>query len=81
MTTKTPNSPATQETAQWAEVGLSRPHESAILHVLGEANYTDDIPEVYGTLHAALGLSSKAHANILSMNLDAVKSSTGVIAV
>ncbi|MFD2273184.1 hypothetical protein ACFS07_24410 [Undibacterium arcticum] len=59
--------------AVWAEVGQSRPHESAVLHVLGEATYTDDIPEVQGTLHAALGLSSKAHANILSMNLDAVK--------
>ena len=65
----------------WAEVGQSRPHESALLHVLGEATYTDDIPEVQGTLHAALGLSSKAHANILSMNLDAVKNAPGVVAV
>jgi xanthine dehydrogenase large subunit len=65
----------------WAEVGQARPHESAILHVLGEATYTDDIAEVQDTLHAALGLSSKAHANILSMNLDAVKSSQGVVAV
>src|SRR5207245_86413 len=63
------------------EVGQSRPHESAVLHVLGEATYTDDIPEAQGTLHAALGLSSKAHANILSMNLDAVKNAPGVVAV
>jgi len=67
--------------ADWAEVGKSHPHESAVLHVLGEARYTDDIPEVQGTLHAALGLSSKAHANILSMNFDAVKSARGVVAV
>lgn len=65
----------------WSEVGQPRPHESAVLHVLGEATYTDDIPEVQGTLHAALGLSSKAHANILAMNLDAVKSAPGVVAV
>ena len=85
MTTESTLSPtlstAAQATTSWAEVGLARPHESAILHVLGEANYTDDIPEVYGTLHAALGLSSKAHANILAMNLDAVKNSNGVVAV
>jgi len=65
----------------WAEVGQSHPHESAVLHVLGEATYTDDIPESAGTLHAALGISAKAHANILSMNFDAVKAMPGVVAV
>ncbi|MGO4377378.1 xanthine dehydrogenase molybdopterin binding subunit [Pseudoduganella sp. RAF19] len=65
----------------WAEVGQSHPHESAILHVLGEAVYTDDIPEAQGTLHAALGLSPKAHARILSINLDPVKAMPGVVAV
>ena len=65
----------------WAEVGQSHPHESAVLHVLGEATYTDDIPEAQGTLHAALGISSKAHANILSMNFEAVKAMPGVVAV
>ncbi|MFZ6777594.1 xanthine dehydrogenase molybdopterin binding subunit [Undibacterium sp. Ji83W] len=70
-----------KDNADWAEVGKSHPHESAVLHVLGEARYTDDIPEVQGTLHAALGMSSKAHANIVSMNFDAVKSARGVVAV
>jgi len=65
----------------WAEVGQSHPHESAILHVLGEAVYTDDIPEAQGTLHAALGLSPKAHARILSVNLEPVKAMPGVVAV
>ena len=65
----------------WSEVGQSHPHESAILHVLGEAVYTDDIPEAQGTLHAALGLSSKAHARILSINLEPVKAMPGVVAV
>ena len=36
-----------------ARVGISRPHESAHLHVAGEATYTDDILEAAGTLHAA----------------------------
>lgn len=67
--------------AQWTGVGLSRPHESAALHVLGQATYTDDIPEVQGTLHAALGLSAKAHAKITAIDLAAVKASPGVVAV
>jgi len=65
----------------WSEVGQSHPHESAILHVLGEAVYTDDIPEAQGTLHAALGLSPKAHARIVLVNLDPVKAMPGVVAV
>ena len=81
MDKKTEHFLTTSAPSAWAEVGQSHPHESAVLHVLGEATYTDDIPEVQGTLHAALGLSSKAHANILSMNLDAVRNSPGVMAV
>lgn len=68
-------------TAEWKAVNVSRPHESAVLHVLGEANYTDDIPEVRGTLHAALGLSARPHARIASMDLDAVRASRGVVDV
>ena len=37
-----------------AAIGTSLPHESAALHVSGEATYTDDLPELHGTLHAAL---------------------------
>jgi xanthine dehydrogenase large subunit len=65
----------------WKEVGLPRPHESAVLHVLGEATYTDDIPELQGTLHAALGLSQKAHARVRGIDVSAVKASPGVVAV
>ncbi len=57
------------------------PHESAHLHVSGEATYTDDIPELAGTLHCALGLSAKAHARIQSMDLAAVTDAPGVVAV
>ena len=63
------------------QVHVSRPHESAHLHVSGRASYTDDIPLVAGTLHAALGLSPKAHAKILSMSFDAVRATPGVVAV
>ena len=67
--------------AAWSGVGLSRAHESAALHVLGQATYTDDIAEVQGTLHAALGLSSNAHARIVSVDLALVRASAGVAAV
>jgi xanthine dehydrogenase large subunit len=68
-------------TAQWTEVGRGRPHESAELHVLGQATYTDDIAEVAGTLHAALGLSGKPHARIKDIDLAKVRASRGVVAV
>lgn len=69
------------EGERWAEVGRCHPHESAALHVLGEAIYTDDLPELQGTLHAALGMSQKAHAKIRALDLDAVRSAPGVVLV
>jgi xanthine dehydrogenase large subunit len=69
------------KTAAWTAVGVSRAHESARLHVLGQADYTDDIDEVRGTLHAALGLSVQPHAKILAIDLDGVRASRGVVAV
>ena len=62
-------------------VNKSQPHESAHLHVSGEANYVDDIAEISGTHYAALGLSDRPHAVIKSMDLSAVESSDDVIAV
>ena len=61
--------------------GAAVRHDSAHLHVSGEATYIDDIAEVRGTLHAAFGLSAKAHARIVSMDLSAVRSAPGVVAV
>ena len=61
--------------------GVEHPHESAHLHVAGEALYVDDIPEIAGTVHAALGLSEKAHARIRSIELAAVRAAAGVVAV
>jgi xanthine dehydrogenase large subunit len=65
----------------WAAVGVSRAHESASLHVLGQATYTDDIPEVQGTLHGALGLSARAHARIVAIDLSKVRAAPGVVGV
>ena len=76
-----PVAPTAIAESAWKAVGVSRAHESAELHVLGQATYTDDIPELQGTLHAALGLSSKAHARITAMDLAPVRSAPGVVAV
>ncbi|WNC68304.1 xanthine dehydrogenase molybdopterin binding subunit [Thalassotalea nanhaiensis] len=62
-------------------VGRSKKHESADKQVAGEAIYVDDRPALRGELHAAVGQSSYAHANILSMDLSAVKAAEGVVAV
>ncbi|KKX30220.1 xanthine dehydrogenase molybdopterin binding subunit [Rhizobium sp. LC145] len=56
-------------------------HDSAHKHVTGSAEYIDDIPEPAGTLHGGLGLSDRAHAEILSIDLDAVRTAPGVVAV
>jgi len=61
--------------------GQAIPHESAVLHVAGEATYVDDIAELAGTLYVALGLSSEAHARIRAIDLDAVRGAPGVVGV
>ena len=81
MSQSTPSVVPTAVADVWGEVGQSRPHESAQLHVLGQATYVDDVPELHGTLHAALGLSEKAHARFTKIGLDAVRSAPGVVAV
>jgi xanthine dehydrogenase large subunit len=58
-------------------------HESAHLHVTGEAVYTDDIPELRGTLYAALILSPVAHGELIGEGIDraAIMKEHGVVAV
>jgi xanthine dehydrogenase large subunit len=62
-------------------VGISRPHESAHMHVAGSAPYIDDLPELAGTLHAALGLSPVAHGRIVAIDLARIQAMPGVVAV
>ena len=61
--------------------GQPLPHESAHLHVSGEAVYTDDVALPANTLHAALGMSTVAHARIRSLDLSAVRACAGVVDV
>ncbi len=59
----------------------STPHDSAIKQVAGRAEYVDDLTEPDGTLHAYLGLSTRAHAEIAAIDLDAVRQAPGVVGV
>ncbi len=63
--------------------GAHRPrqHDSAHKHVTGSADYIDDMAEPAGTLHGYLGLSERAHARIVSIDLDPVRAAGGVVAV
>ncbi|MGN7293152.1 xanthine dehydrogenase molybdopterin binding subunit [Rhizobium sp. SAFR-030] len=56
-------------------------HDSAHKHVTGTAEYIDDMPEPAGTLHAALGMADRAHADILAIDLAAVRAAPGVVTV
>lgn len=57
------------------------PHDSAALHVSGQANYIDDLPEPIGTLHLALGLSTIARGRILEADFSAIEAMDGVLRV
>jgi xanthine dehydrogenase large subunit len=61
--------------------GAALPHDSAELHVTGQARYIDDLPEPHGCLHAAIGQSARAHARIVRMDLSRVAAAPGVVVV
>ncbi len=79
------NAPNTiaQLTAIAAAQGKELPHESARLHVTGQAIYTDDIPEQRGTLYAALVTLPVAHGELIGEGIDraALLAQHGVVAV
>ena len=64
-----------------ARVGVALPHESAHMHVAGSAPYVDDLPELAGTLHAALGLSPIAHGRLVAFDRARIAALPGVVDV
>ncbi|CAH9134610.1 unnamed protein product [Cuscuta epithymum] len=58
-------------------VGSPEVHLSSRLQVSGEAEYTDDMPMPPNSLHAALLLSKKPHAHILSIDDSEAKAFPG----
>jgi len=62
-------------------LGHSLQHDSAAKHVAGAALYVDDLRTPPNCLHLVAGRSERAHARIVAMDLDAVRSAPGVLAV
>jgi xanthine dehydrogenase large subunit len=58
-----------------------RRHDSAHKHVSGEAVYIDDMVVPEGLLHVYPGLSERAHARIVSIDLAKVRAAPGVVMV
>lgn len=56
-------------------------HDSAVAHVTGRALYVDDLVEPKGCLHLALGLSERARARLVALDLEAVRAAPGVVLV
>ena len=71
----------TPATAPQPVAGAAIAHDSGEKHVAGAAPYIDDLPEPHGALHIQLGMSTRAHAKILSMDLSAVRAAPDVVAV
>ncbi|TXG73327.1 hypothetical protein EZV62_001906 [Acer yangbiense] len=66
---------------QGTSVGAPEVHLSSRLQVTGEAEYADDTPMAPIGLHAALVLSRKPHARILSIDDSGARSSPGFVGV
>ena len=62
-------------------VGTGLKHDSGAKHVSGEARYTDDEPELPGTLQIYIAMSPVAHGKLVSLGLDAVRAAPGVALV
>ena len=62
-------------------MGAAVAHESAALHVAGEAAYIDDLPEWTGTLHAALGLAPVASGRLVAIDVEGLRAQPGAVAI
>ncbi|HWV00844.1 MAG TPA: xanthine dehydrogenase molybdopterin binding subunit, partial [Devosia sp.] len=71
----------TPTTGKSGRLHEAAPRDSASKQVAGRAEYVDDLTEPEGTLHAYLGISSRAHAEIAALDLEAVRKATGVVGV
>ena len=62
-------------------VGRAMSHDSASKHVTGEAIYVADRPALVNQYFACIGGSTIAHGRIISIDLDQVRKSEGVVDV
>ncbi|NRG18815.1 xanthine dehydrogenase molybdopterin binding subunit [Rhizobiales bacterium] len=67
---------------EYSVVNKPTVHDSAVKHVSGTATYIDDIREPAGLLHVVPGWCRDAiRGRIISMDLEAVRNASGVVAV
>ncbi|TVR07823.1 MAG: xanthine dehydrogenase molybdopterin binding subunit [Salinarimonadaceae bacterium] len=71
----------TSESGALRHVRQALPHDSAVRHVQGAAQYIDDMLEPEGTLHIAIGMSPKARGRLFAMDLAPVRAYPGVVAI
>jgi xanthine dehydrogenase large subunit len=62
-------------------VNAALTHDSAVRHVSGEAMYVDDIPELPGTFHLYVAMSTRSHARIVMLDVSMVRRQPGVVCV
>ncbi len=63
-------------------IGKAIAHDSGVLHVAGTATYIDDMREPEGTVHVVPGYApDAAKGKIIKVDLDAVRSTPGVVAI
>lgn len=60
-------------------LGKPNPHVAALKQCTGEAQYTDDIPVQKNELYGVMVLSTKAHAKILAVEVEAALDLPGVV--
>ena len=51
-------------------LGKNLPHDSAMTHVSGESQFIGDIPKIQNGLFVDVFLSTEAHAEILSIEIN-----------
>jgi len=73
--------PAVAPTQKIRNVFAEIAHDSASKHVLGNANYVDDIPQPSKLLHCYIGTSDIAHGRITFMDLSKVRQHPGVVKI
>lgn len=62
-------------------IGKPLSHDSAVEHVTGRARYVDDLQQTSDQLHVAVGFAPLAFGDVSSIDLDKVRSATGVVDV
>ena len=65
--------------ARTKAIRVSVPDEAAIHHAAGQATFVDDIPDLAGTLHVAVGLSPIAAGELTKLDLNAVGAAREVV--